>query len=248
MTPDLDAVVALVEQVARDALVAVEDVREKSAGEVVTAADLAAEALLTAGLHDLTPGVPVLGEEAASVDPSLLGLLVRPGPVWVVDPLDGTAAYVAGSPDHAVLVALVEDGATTAAVVHQPAHRRTWTAVRGGGAWRDGRRLRVRPAADPPRAAVLRRFLPPDVRARVDGALGEEPPPSTCAGVLYPQLAEGELDLLLFWRTLPWDHAAGVLLATEAGAAARRPGGHDYRPGAPGEGLLVTAPGVRFAL
>lgn len=238
---DLDAVVALVEAVAAALVVGGSGVEawEKAPGEVVTQVDVEVERALIDGLGRIAPGVPVVGEE----DPSLLPLLGEDAPVWVLDPLDGTPAFLAGSPDHAVMLALVERREVVAAVVHQPAHGRTFTAQRGSGAYEGGRRLRAGPGA--PGVAVLRRFLPPDVALGVDRAFaGRDTTPScTTAGVLYPDVADGALGRLLFWRTLPWDHAAGSLLVTEAGGTVVRPDGGPYRPGDPGEGLLVCGAG-----
>ena len=251
---DLDTVAGLVREVAARAVtprfrrLAAADVSEKAPGDLVTAADREAEALLVEGLAALTPGVPVVGEEAAAGDPALLELPTRPGPVWLVDPLDGTAGFVAGSPDHAVLVALVVDGTTVAAVVHQPQHGRTYTAERGAGAFLDGVRLARRGPVDRPlhelRGAVVPRLLSPAARRAVQAnaaRFGDLTPPTTCAGVEHPRVADGRADFLLFWRTLPWDHAPGALLVTETGGAALRPDGSDYRPGLAGEGLLVAA-------
>lgn len=50
----------------------------------------------------------------------------------------------------------------------------------------------------------------------------------------------------MFWRTLPWDHAAGALLISEAGGVARRLDGSDYAPTRPGEGLLVAGDGEMY--
>ncbi len=113
---------------------------EKSPGELVSEVDKDAELLLTRGLAALTPGVPVIGEEAVSSDPALMQALTSGGTAWVVDPLDGTAQFVAGSRDHAVMVALVDRGQTVAAVVHQPQHGHTYSAEIGAGAFCNGSR------------------------------------------------------------------------------------------------------------
>lgn len=244
---DLGEVVALVEQVARQVhrplfRTGVEQ-QEKAPGELVSRVDREAEALLTAGLLVLTPGAVVVGEEAVSADPSLLHALQGTAPVWLVDPLDGTSAYLAGSPDHAVMVALVDRGETVAAVVHLPEHGRTYAAERGSGTWRDG--TRVRPSTgDPLRGAVLRRFLDEPTRAAVDEnawRFGDLTPHSTCAGVEYARLLDGQADFVLFWRTLPWDHAPGALLIAEAGGAALRPDRTPYRPDDDLVGLLAVS-------
>ncbi len=71
-------------------------------------------------------------------------------------------------------------------------------------------------------------------------------PGASCAGIDYPRLIDGELDFVLFWRTLPWDHAAGTLLVTEAGGTARRLNGTEYCPADVGPGLLNAAGDVRW--
>jgi 3'-phosphoadenosine 5'-phosphosulfate (PAPS) 3'-phosphatase len=89
----------------------------KTPGEVVTIADEEAEQLLARRLGDLLPGTPVVGEEASSQDPRLLSCLSEDH-VWLVDPLDGTANFVAGGADWAVMVALVDLAAGRPGHVH----------------------------------------------------------------------------------------------------------------------------------
>lgn len=248
---DLDAVGVLVRRVCDEVHVPLfrQGVKgqQKSPGEWVSDVDRRAERLLTEGLADLTPDLPVVGEEAAFADPSLLLRLRAEQPVWLVDPLDGTSQFLAGSPDHAVMLALVHGAAVVAAVVHQPQHRRTYTAELGSGTWRDGRRLQTTPGAGTTaelRGGVLRRFLDEPARRAVDAnraLFGDLTPATTCAGVEYPRIVEGGSDFLLFWRTLAWDHAPGALLLREAGGAAVRPDGSDYRPDDDRSGLLAAA-------
>jgi fructose-1,6-bisphosphatase/inositol monophosphatase family enzyme len=249
---DLDAVAALVRQVAAEVHVPLfaDGVvgEEKSPGERVCRVDREAEQHLVGGLAEITPGVQVIGEEAASEDPSLLHALSGDRPVWLVDPLDGTGHFLDGSPDHAIMLALVHIGRPVCAVVHQPQHGRTYLAEAGSGTWRDGVRLQREPAdpdaRDRLRGAVLRRFLDADALRAVEAAehsFGDLTPRSTCAGIEYPRIVDGGADFLLFWRTLPWDHAAGALLLTEAGGVAIRTDGTSYRADDDRCGLLAAA-------
>lgn len=249
---DLDAVAGLVREVAAQVHLPLfrsgVESEEKSPGEIVSRVDREAELLLLAGLADLTPGFSVIGEEAASDDPSLFKALQGEQPVSLVDPLDGTPQFLGGSPDHAIMLALVDAGRIVSAVVHQPQHNCTYTAELGSGTWRNGARVR-REATDPSdlktlRGAVLRRFLDPEARQVVEeneSRFGDLTPRTTCAGVEYPRIIEGEADFLLFWRTLPWDHAAGALPLTEAGGIAVRPDSSPYRPDDTRVGLLAAA-------
>jgi fructose-1,6-bisphosphatase/inositol monophosphatase family enzyme len=222
-----------------------EDVREKSPGEVVTIADQEAERLLTDRLEALLPGVPVVGEEACAEDPALVGALSG-ARAWLVDPLDGTANFVAGSQDWAVMVALVENGEAVASWVWQPVRRRLYVAERGAGATCNGAMIARRSRACPPvrlRGAVYTRFLDESSSVAVARNAGRYGPLDCgrfCAGVDYPMLVDGELDFLLYWRTLPWDHAPGALLVSEAGGTVRRLDGSGYSPGQAMVGLLAA--------
>ncbi|MFF3670961.1 inositol monophosphatase family protein [Microtetraspora malaysiensis] len=222
------------------------EVAEKSPGDVSTVADREAEELISRRLRGVLDA-PVVGEEAASDDAGLVTALREAPAAWLVDPLDGTSNFVAGRPEYAVMAALVREGETVAAWIVRPTEGRVYVAEKGAGTWRDGIRVRREPApVDPAKlhGAVLTRFLDPRARARVEAAaprfatLG---PGTACAGVDYPRLLDGDQDFVLFRRTLPWDHAPGVLLLTEAGGVARRPDGSPYRPGDPRPGLLNAA-------
>jgi fructose-1,6-bisphosphatase/inositol monophosphatase family enzyme len=166
--------------------------------------------------------------------------------VWLVDPLDGTSNFVSGSTDHSVMVALVEHGYTVASWMWHPDSEVMAYAARDAGAWLNNEKV----AAQPPtgdraslRGVLKKRFLPEGVQKRVgadDGILGAASEGRHCAGLDYPDLACGAVDFLLYWRTLPWDHAPGVLFAQEAGLYAARPDGTSYQPGDDAFGLLIS--------
>ena len=221
---------------------------EKSAGEVVTAADVEAERLLGLRLGELQPGVPMVGEEATSREPTLPARWLAEAPrVWLVDPLDGTANFIAGSPDWAVMVALVDHGHTVASWMWRPADRHLFVAERGSGAALNGRQL-LCPAAPHEvgalTGAVLTRYFDETTKAtltRNTHRFAHVTPGRRCVGVEYPMIAHGHQHFALFNRTLPWDHAPGVLLIEEAGGRARRLDGTVYRPAQMANGLLIAA-------
>ncbi len=101
------------------------EIRAKEGGELVTAADIASEARLTRLLQDYLPGSLVVGEEGTSERPEVLELLQGAGPVWLIDPVDGTGNFAAGRPTFAVMVALVEKGVILASWIHEPSLERT---------------------------------------------------------------------------------------------------------------------------
>ncbi|MEV7227426.1 inositol monophosphatase [Polymorphospora sp. NPDC051019] len=223
------------------------DVTEKAPGEVVTVADQRTEEVLSAGLTALLPGSVVVGEEGVAADPALLARLRGSDPVWVVDPIDGTANYAAGRTPFAIMVALVRDGTTVAGWIHDPVGDSLTVAEAGSGAYVDGVRMRI--SADPPppgglRGPIMTRFFPPGVREAFReraSVLGEVLPGVHCAGREYADLVAGVQHFAVFWRTLPWDHVAGSFLVREAGGVACRLDGSPYEASGEGSGLVAAA-------
>ena len=250
----IDRVAAVLREVAAEVIeprfehLADGDVKEKAPKELVTVADTDSERALTRRLGELLPGVPVVGEEATSTDgASPADVLSRAPRAWLVDPVDGTWNFVSGSPDWGVMAALVERGRPIVSWIWRPVDRRMYVAERGAGAWVDAHRLIRQPApADPAhlRGGVLRRYLDDATLEKVDANAGRFEAITTermAAAIEYPLIAEGEQDFALFGRTLPWDHAPGVLLVEEAGGVGRRPDGTPYRPAEQSGNLLVAA-------
>ncbi len=200
-----------------------DQIREKNPGDLVTVADTEAEAMLTDLLTQALPGSAVCGEEGVACDRATLETLDRPGPVWVIDPVDGTTNFVRGRPAFAVIVALVEDGVTRAGWLHDPLADVTIHATLGGGAWSQGRRLAVDPTLPIPR-------MMGSAYGRLPGSGGEAAKRlanavrsienTGCGGLDYIRLALGEAHFKVSSASLPWDHAAGLLIMAEAGGAA----------------------------
>lgn len=222
------------------------DVRSKSPGELVTVADEEAEKQITRRLRELTPGVAVVGEEAAALDPDLTRKLGEDR-AWLVDPVDGTTNFVNGGTDWSVMVALVVQGETCLSWIWRPLADRMYVAERGAGAECNGRVIRRAPAAanseSDLRGAVFTRFFDEEGARTIASNSGRfgSVVEGSCAGFDYPALVEGGRDFLLFWRTLPWDHAPGSLLVKESGAHVRRLDGSEYHPGQETFGLLSAA-------
>jgi len=186
--------------------------------DVVTEMDHAAERLIVDALHVARPHDGVLGEEGAEAAGSS-------GVRWVIDPIDGTVNYLYDLPGWAVSIAAQREGESVVGVVHVPSHGETFTAVRGSGAWLGGTAIRCNPAVVLDRALVgtgfsydageragqadvLRGLLPRVADIRRLGA---------CAVDLC-DVACGRLDAHYERGVKPWDHAAGGLIAAEAGA------------------------------
>lgn len=223
---------------------AAHEIAEKSPGELVTSADLEAEHRLAEGLARLCPEARIVGEEAAAGDPSLLDRLGE-GLLWLIDPIDGTGNFAAGREPFGMMVALVENGVTLAGWILAPASARMCHAEHGGGATVNGHPVTTRfSERKKPVAALGTHFLPADRRERVHAAaertLDFHPVPR-CAAESYARLALGQDDIALFQRTLPWDHAAGVLFLREAGGTVTDWHGQPWRVGTTGPGILAGA-------
>ncbi|EIM31142.1 inositol monophosphatase family protein [Microvirga lotononidis] len=220
------------------------DVEEKTPGEVVTVADREAEQIISPKLAALLPGSRVVGEEAVASNPSLMDGLDE-GHVWLVDPLDGTPNFVAGSAAFSVMVALLQDGRTMASWLLDPMSGQLSVASRGDGAFIDGVRVHTSTASltvSECRGSVLTRFLPEEIKEQVavgSPGLAEVLPGAKCAGVDYPSIIRGSQNFLMFWRLLPWDHARGAFLVEEAGGHVARLDGSEYWPSDQRPGLLI---------
>lgn len=234
VAPDqVGSLVDIAETLAREAGALILDGRRRhvsvaatksSAQDVVTAMDLASEALLRRRLAELRPDDGILGEEEGFKAGTS-------GITWVVDPIDGTVNYLYGLPAYAVSVAAVvgpPQPATWTALagcVFAPEDGRTYTAGRGLGARLDGRLLQVNAARTlidslvgtgfgytasrrTSQARIVAELLPRvrDIRRVGSAAL------DLCT------LAAGGLDLYYERGLQPWDMAAGALVAQEAGA------------------------------
>jgi 3'(2'), 5'-bisphosphate nucleotidase len=195
-------------------------VQHKADDSPVTAADLAANQVLVEGLVALAPDIPVLSEESCAIPFAERAGWQR---WWLVDPLDGTKEFIAGSSEFTVNVALVEAGRVLFGVVGVPADGRCYYGGAGLGAWRQvgsepARPIRVRrePAERFTLVASRRHSSPEQERllARLGEQVGALELTSVGSSLKFCLLAEGAADC--YPRLAPtsqWDTAAaqGVL-------------------------------------
>ncbi|MFJ1597376.1 inositol monophosphatase family protein [Streptomyces sp. NPDC088261] len=215
-------------------LAAHEIVEKSGPHDLVTIADRGAEEHLTASLTALLPGSVVVGEEAVHADPSVYDALRGEAPVWIVDPVDGTAQFVRGEPGFCTLVALAQGGEVLASWTYAAALDEMAIAVRGRGAWLNGARLRSgAPAPGAPLTVAMSHpdYTTEDQKRALLGLRTEGVDTRACgsAGLEYLALARGALDAVAFSWELAWDHAAGLLLVAEAGGADTTLAGEPYR-------------------
>lgn len=220
-----------------------DEIETKAADDVVTIADRQAEDALAEGLAKIIPGLPIVGEEAAHADPSVLDRLESA--CWIVDPIDGTNNYAAGKPPFGILVAMADGGEAHSGWIYDPLADRLCVAHKGNGAYINGERISAHATGqEPPVAAISLVYMDQAQREAVKTHIA---PHYTlvdiprCAAEQYPRLALGINDVSIFERTLAWDHAAGVLWINEAGGQAARLDGSPYRVNEHGRTGLIGA-------
>ena len=208
--------------------------------DLVTDADEAGERLITQGLQRLFPGCLVVGEEAASTDPSLLSRLADAELAFTVDPVDGTSNFAAGLPLFGVMASAVMRGQVVAAVILDPVVDSFSAALSGEGAWEealDGTVTPLRVAAPVATSAmtgmVSWRFMLAERKTAAIAAMSRfaQVWDHRCAAHEYRTLAAGHSHFVVFNKLMPWDHLPGVLLHREAGGHAAKFDASPYRPG-----------------
>ncbi|GAA1567471.1 inositol monophosphatase family protein [Kribbella sancticallisti] len=210
---------------------------KSTATDIVTAVDRESEELIRARVLAARPDDSFLGEEGDDVNGSS-------GVRWVVDPIDGTVNYLYDLPTYAVSIAVEYDGQTVAGVVVDAPKGEVFTATLGGGAFADGRPIRVSDCPDLSKALVGTGFgYDPDrrlVQAEVVQQLIAQVRDIRRIGVGAIDLcyvACGRLDAVYERGLNPWDYGAGALIAAEAGATV---GGIDGAPVSPEMSIAAT--------
>lgn len=182
--------------------------------------DLEIERLVREILAAATPDIPLLGEEGdqAPLDGDA---------VWVLDPIDGTLNFIAGSPFCSISLALVTAGRPVLAIVDAPLLNERYVAVEGAGAYLNGLRVVVSdPPGDEPvvsmadfglgelssgrnalQLSIIEHLVATGARVRIHGS----------AALDLAWMASGRLSGTLMASNLPWDVLGGVLLVREAG-------------------------------
>ncbi len=190
----------------------------KGPADIVTATDLEVQALLVRRLRRAFPTHGILAEEGLDASPEADWR-------WIVDPLDGTKNFARDIPNFCVSIAAEREGRVEIGVVHDPVHDEVFMGVRGWGAWRNGRSIRVSDVASL-EAAFLGTGVPHRIR-QFAGSAGRTFSRfvSRCLGVR--DRGAGALDLCYvacgrfdgYWEIdqSPWDIAAGGLIVEEAG-------------------------------
>lgn len=187
----------------------------------VTSADLAAHAYLDRALRALAD-IPVLSEEGGDIPLAERRAWSR---YWLVDPLDGTQEFIAGSGDFSTMIALIEHGRPVLGVVYGPVHDLMYYAVRGHGAFKEANGettpIRARHYHQPVRSlriAISRRQNVDWVRSRLTDDLDYRLLPLGSSSLKSCLVAEGQADLYMrIGPTGEWDTGATQCIVEEAG-------------------------------
>jgi myo-inositol-1(or 4)-monophosphatase len=210
------------------------DVRKKSGqGALVSAADLEAEAEILSILRRAFPDASLVAEESGGSHES--------GAAFYVDPVDGTLNFVHGVPFFAISIGCWIDGAGAAGVVLNPLSGDVYTAVRGAGAYKNGKPIRVS-GAPFLKDALIATGWPYDRvnRARLFAEMdrlyveSQELRALGCASLGFCLVAEGACDGYWERELKPWDMAAGALIVVEAGGIVSSPAGGAFDLGSGG--------------
>ncbi|MDR5865734.1 inositol monophosphatase family protein [Halomonas koreensis] len=226
--------------------------RYKHGQELVTDTDVEVDTYIEERLQASFPEEARLSEELAPDREAL----EHPRDLWVVDPIDGTVNFAHGLHHVAVSIGWVSGGRLRVGVVHAPFLGETYTALAGRGAWCNGEPMRVSRTRELSRALVgtgfpYRRDSRPPLMRRLMAVLSrcQDVRRAGSAALDLCAVASGRLDAY-YESITPWDLAAGLLIAREAGART----GHLY-PGPGGipedlygENLLVATPALHEPL
>jgi myo-inositol-1(or 4)-monophosphatase len=200
------------------------EIRLKSDRDIVTDVDLAVEREVREFLERMTPAASFLGEEETST-----ATLDGDQDVWTLDPVDGTSNFAHGLPLCAVSLALMRRGEPIVAVTIAPFLDLRYVAAKGRGAFGNGARLQVSEATNLAESIVsIGDYAVGDEaasknarRLRITALLAQRAERVRMFGSAALDLAwvaQGRTDALVMLSNKPWDTAAGVLLAREAGA------------------------------
>ncbi|MBL7662874.1 inositol monophosphatase [bacterium] len=225
---DFSQILALINELALAAGAVIHEMREnqsfelsfKSETNLLTTADLKAEEIIIAGIKEHFPDDQILAEETQA---TLTAINPDQG-LWIIDPIDGTTNYAYGLRDVGVSIAYALHGSVQVGLVHNPFTQETFHAVKGNGAFLNGTKINCGNCQELSRALVVTGFpYNREIRKRaipVAGIVTEKCRDLRRLGAASLDIcyvACGRLDAM-YESLSPWDIAAAVLIAKEAGA------------------------------
>jgi 3'(2'), 5'-bisphosphate nucleotidase len=214
-------------------------VMRKADESPVTEADQKGELLILERLKAAYPDIPVISEE----DAAEFGTPEAIGPrFFLVDPLDGTKAFVRGDPNFTVNIGLVQDGRPVAGAVYAPVTEELWWTSAGGcmrkveqGAIE---RVTVRPWPKGEAVALISHTMKEETAARLAAEYGFDLRSPMDSSIKFCRIAEGSADIYpRHGPTMEWDTCAGHAVLEAAGGSVLTPEGQPYLYGKAQEGF-----------
>jgi myo-inositol-1(or 4)-monophosphatase len=220
--PDIEQLGPLVSRIARQELLSAfgsSDYEYKQDGSVITPADIAMQERLEVELAKYWPQYDLLGEEMP--EQQQLDIVNSSSGYWCIDPLDGTSNYAAGIPFFAVSIALIVDGRQKLGLIYDPVNDELFTAIKGQGAFLNGKQLgyELRPDLNKPVVAEIdlkRLPRPMQIQLVTDGNFASQRNVGSSA-IDWAWMAAGRFDIYLHGGQKLWDYSAGSLIFSEAG-------------------------------
>lgn len=202
-------------------------VEQKGMQDLVSLADRQTEDVIREGLSRAFPDDAIIGEEGGTEAAGAAG------PLWIIDPIDGTMNFLRGVPYWSVAVALIVDRKLMIGITYDPVNDELFTARRGGGASRNGRSMRVSSTDDPKRAVIGATFsfkMSIDRYSHLLTAIlraGSDHRRLGSTALMMAHVADGRLDACATLMCNSWDVIGGLMLVEEAGGIAS-----DFQDGA----------------
>jgi len=196
------------------------DFSYKQDGSVVTEADLSVQARLQQALLDLSPQIPLLGEEMSEQEQA--AIIDDGSSFWCLDPLDGTSNFAAGIPFFSISLALIENGQPVIGIVYDPVRDECFLASSGQAAFLNGEALIVSQQLDRPLARCTATVDFKRLSTTLASRIATDPPYYSqrsfgSVALDWAWLAAGRGQLYLHGKQKLWDYAAGWLILSEAG-------------------------------
>ena len=201
-----------------------EKVEYKGLNDMVSYVDKQAEQILVEGLKNILPEAGFVAEEGTE-GAWQRGDVLEDKPYWIIDPLDGTTNFVHGLPNFAVSVALWHKGQLLVGIVHEVMRGEQFVAWQGGGAWCNGKPIKVSAVPSLSQGLIATGFPYYDfgkmdeylaiLNSLMNKSHGLRRMGSAAVDLAY--VACGRFEAFFEHNLKPWDVAAGCLLVQEAG-------------------------------
>ena len=223
-----------------------EDIREKNPGDFVTIADENSEAAFSKFLPEIIPNSLIVGEEAVAKKPNILDKLQRKGPIWLIDPIDGTYNYKTGNENFGILITLLNKGKAVAAFCYDAPKDECFYAIKNEGVYNNNHDKVTLNISNDIISDVrdIHGLVGYNQLGKLEGSFGKLSR-IRCSLHMTLKFMKSEADFILWHSITPWDNAGCSLLIEELGAYIAYIDGTKYSPiDNPCKSLLLAAKNI----